>query len=91
MMSEIFVKEEVYISDIISKEEKKRSDFIKGTINLRDMGKRKIYEVMICDLKDNSYLLKPIKIYKCLVFEELFGFDFECVNFDLQKRIKIKL
>tara|TARA_B100000482_G_C12426999_1_gene227499 strand:+ start:156 stop:431 length:276 start_codon:yes stop_codon:yes gene_type:complete len=90
MNSEIFINKSFNVSDIISQEEKKHSNFIKGTINLPDMQKRKKYNVMIYNLKDNTYLLKPIKKYKCLVFEELFGFDYECADFDSEKIIKIK-
>lgn len=89
MNSEIFVNKKINVSDIISDEER-NNDFVEGTINLPDMQKRKKYKVMIYDLKDNTYLLKPIKKYKCLVFEELFGFDFECADFNLEKIIKIK-
>ena len=86
---QIFVNKKINVSDIISPKEK-NSDFIEGTISLPDMRKRKKYNVMIYDLKDNTYLLKPIKKYKCLVFEELFGFDYECADFDSEKIIKIK-
>ena len=87
---QIFVNKKINISDIISQEEK-NSDFVEGIINLPDMQKRKKYNVMICNLKnDNTYLLKPIKKYKCLVFEELFGFEYECADFDEEKIIKIK-
>ena len=47
MNSEIFINKSFNVSDIISQEEKKHSNFIKGTINLPDMQKRKKYNVMI--------------------------------------------
>ena len=82
--SNIFINKKFYVSDIISKKEE-NSKFIKGTINLPDMQKRKQYDVMIYKLEDNIYLLKPVKKYKCLVFEELFDFDYECADLIQEK------
>ena len=89
--SDIIIEKDFLVSDILSSYEKEQKDFKNGTITLPDIDKKKTYEVMICELKDNCVLLKPIKRYYCYIFEDLFGFDFECGNFDLNKTIKIKL
>ena len=87
----INIEKDFLVSDILSSYEKKKRDFENGTITIPDVNKKKTYEVMICELEDNCVLLKPIKPYYCYVFENLFGFDFRCCNFDLNKTIKVKL
>lgn len=89
--SEIIINHKVLISDILTKEEKKRTDFIKGILNMSDITHRKTYEVFICKLDENTALLKPIKPYYCYNFEYLFNFGFQCEEFDPNKIIKIKM
>ena len=89
--NEIILNNTMLISDILSKEEKDRVDFRDGIIDIQDMSRRKKYEVMICNLDEETILVKPIKKYKCMVFEELFGFGYECQGFSKEKKIKIKI
>tara|TARA_B100001175_G_C19249494_1_gene513956 strand:- start:432 stop:716 length:285 start_codon:yes stop_codon:yes gene_type:complete len=87
--NKIVVKNNLKVSDILTKKESERNDYIEGVIELNDMNKIKNYDVMICKLNNNTFLLKPIKKYNCYVFEDLFGFGYECDKFDLDKIIKI--
>ena len=87
--NKIVVKNNLKVSDILTKNESKRNDYVEGVIELNDMNKIKNYDVMICKLDNNTFLLKPIKKYNCYVFEDLFGFGYECDKFDLDKTIKI--
>ena len=45
---------------------------------------------MICKLDEGTVLLKPIKKYNCMVFEELFGFGYNCDGFNVEKVIKLR-
>ena len=87
--NKIVVKNNLKVSDILTKKESERNDYVEGVIELNDMNKIKNYDVMICKLNNNTFLLKPIKKYNCYVFEDLFGFGYECDKFDLDKIIKI--
>ena len=87
--NKIVVKNNLKVSDILTKKESERNDYVEGVIELNDMNKIKNYDVMICKLDNNTFLLKPIKKYNCYVFEDLFGFGYECDKFDLDKIIKI--
>tara|TARA_B000000475_G_scaffold149897_1_gene120725 strand:+ start:107 stop:388 length:282 start_codon:yes stop_codon:yes gene_type:complete len=87
---EFIVNKKVLISDIITEEEKGRKDYVESILNMPDMNKRKRYDVMICKLDEGTVLLKPIKKYNCMVFEELFGFGYNCDGFDVEKVIKLR-
>ena len=89
--NEIIVKSEILISDILNDNEKTNKKFVNGIIDMPDMNNRKRFEIMMFKLDEYTLLLKPKKKYKCMVFEELFGFGYECSGFDINKIIKIKM
>lgn len=89
--NEIIVKNGILVSDILNNNEKKKKVFVSGVIDMPDMNKRKRFEIMMCKLDKLCILIKPKKKYNCMVFEELFGFGYECDGFDLNKIIKIKV
>lgn len=89
--NEIIVKNGILVSDILNHNEMKNKSFVSGVIDMPDMNNRKRFEIMMCKLDKLSVLIKPKKRYNCMVFEELFGFGYECDGFDLNKIIKIKI
>lgn len=89
--NKIIVKNGILVSDILNYNEKKKKNFVSGVIDMPDMNNRKKFEIMMCKLDKLSVLIKPKKRYNCMVFEELFGFGYECDGFDLNKIIKIKM
>ena len=62
------------------------------------LGKKQLQKIMNSEgrlrenmykLSDNSVIVKPAKKYKCSIFEHIFGFGFECENYDPNKIIYI--
>ena len=52
-----------------------------------DITTKKNYNVEIYKLTDNTVLMKPAQKYLCSCFEHIFGFDFECSDFSIDKII----
>lgn len=89
--NKIMVNNGILVSDILNDYEKSNKKFVNGIIDMPDMNNRKRFEIKMFKLDKYTLLLKPKKKYNCMVFEELFGFGYECNGFDLNKIIKIKI
>ena len=89
-LNEIKVNGNIFISDILNKEDKKNNNFIQGRLFMPDMSNTKEYEILFYKLDEKTVLVKPTKPYHCYVFEDLFNLGFRCEGFNLEKIIKIK-
>ena len=58
-----------------------------GQLYAWDITYKKTFNVFIYKLTESTALLKPKEKYCCSCFENIFGFDFECSNFDPNKII----
>ena len=55
----------------------------------KDISSTKEFKIYMYKLSDNSVIVKPAEKYKCSIFEHIFGFGFECENYDPNKIIYI--
>lgn len=55
----------------------------------KDISSTKEFKIYMYKLSDNSVIVKPLEKYKCSIFEHIFGFGFECENYDSNKIIYI--
>ena len=60
-----------------------------ANLTCKDISSTKTYNIYMYKLSDNSVIVKPAEKYKCSVFEHIFGFEFECQNYDPDKIIYI--
>ena len=58
-----------------------------GILYSWDITTKKKYNVQIYKLTDTVVLMKPNQKYLCSHFEHIFGFDFECKDYDSEKII----
>ena len=55
----------------------------------KDISSTKEFKIYMYKLSDNSVIVKPAEKCKCSLFEHIFGFGFECENYDPNKIIYI--
>ena len=64
-------------------------NWIQDKLICKDISSTKEFNIYMYKLSDNSVIVKPAKKYKCSIFEHIFGFGFECENYDPNKIIYI--
>ena len=67
-----------------------QSGWNNGILSADDLGNNKYYDISYLYYNNDLYM-KGNKKYKCALFEQIFGFNYDCSNFDENKAIKIKL
>ena len=60
-----------------------------GLLHAYDVNNKREYKVMIYQVNNHSVLLKPIESYNCMIFEQIFGFEYNCEGFSKDKVINI--
>ena len=62
-------------------------NWVEGTLYTYDITQQKIYDIYMLKLTDNATLIKPAKQYFCTHFEHIFGFEYECSDYNPEKII----
>ena len=65
-------------------------EWLPGTINKTDISSSKTYEILYTYENELLYV-KPAKKYLCRVFEEIFGFGYNCENYSPDKVINMRI
>ena len=72
-------------------EKKEDYKWTEGFLRISDLGKYKTYNVYISDNhKDYPLILRPRERYECRIFEDVFGFNSHCRDYDENRIISIR-
>ena len=61
-----------------------------GYIKLLDIYNWKSYKIRYYNSNEGDLYMRPVELYNCNKFEDIFGFGYQCEEFSTDKIIRIK-